>query len=237
MLLARNVTERLNLHIGDVTRPFVISETVLCRPVYIYMLKEMGVGKGKIVRVLVLLMACQSPPMSWFKTYMYYHKHVLTINVFTMDPCLVYREGKDGVDAIIEIQMNDTISASRKEFAEEEKIAFKEFLNKEKVKIKENPVRFNGVELAIVDNGDKIIMRQSEYLNIIEKIKIQKEMKFDQFRSPHAQFAYAVLSTVSHVLIFAAVKTKIMKERFKAKNAQTFKSLKKLQLEMYMETT
>lgn len=81
------------------------------------------------------------------------------------------------------------------------------FPNKRKVDIKEAPVRFNGVELAVVDGGDKIIMHQPESISKIEKIRIQKDMIFDQFQSLCAQFSYAGFSTVQHVLIFVSFST------------------------------
>lgn len=42
-------------------------------------------------------------------------------------------------------------------------------------------VRFNEVEVAIVDGGDKINMLQSEYISKIEKIKIRKKRHSTDF--------------------------------------------------------
>lgn len=38
----------------------------------------------------------------------------------------------------------------------------------------ETSVSLNGVQLAISDGGDKVIMHQSEYINKIKNTKIQK---------------------------------------------------------------
>lgn len=81
----------------------------------------------------------------------------------------LYTTKNDGIDAIIVVQVDDTICASRKKFADEEEIASKELPNKRRVEIKDTPVRFNGMGLAIVDSGDNMIVRQLVYIKNLNK--------------------------------------------------------------------
>lgn len=104
-------------------------------------------------------------------------------------------------------------------------------------KIKTAPARFIGVELTIVDGGDKIIMRQSEYINKNGNIKVQKDMTFDQLRTLHAQLSYEASCAVPHVLIFVAVLSQITEKDFKADKALAWKRLKKQQSGMYTEAS
>lgn len=77
--------------------------------------------------------------------------------------------------------MDNTICLFQKQFADEEEGASEEFPNKETVEIKKTSVKFNGVKLAIFVDGDRIIIRQPEYINKTENFKIQKDMTFDLF--------------------------------------------------------
>lgn len=60
------------------------------------------------------------------------------------------------------MQVENTICAATPSFSENEEIAAKELANKSHVIVKENLLRFNGIEISISTSDDRIIMNQAE---------------------------------------------------------------------------
>lgn len=102
--------------------------------------------------------------------------------------------------------------------------------------ITEASVRFNGVELPIINGGYKILMRQSDYINKIEKFMIKNDIAFDKFWSLCAQYVYTAFLTAFQVFTFVADLSQITVGRFEGEKIQVLKIVKKLQSLMYSET-
>lgn len=81
------------------------------------------------------------------------------------------QERKIRTDDTIGIQVDNTICASTKEFAAEEELESRKFPKKGKGDNTESSVKFNGVELAIIDGSNTLMIRKSEYINKIEILK------------------------------------------------------------------
>lgn len=138
LLLAISVQEKLKVHIRDATKAFVMSRTVLRRPFDMPTSKDRGLEKRKVIRVLLPVYGMPESPIHWIKAYIDNHEQIRTMIPATTDPCLIYRRGKAEIDPVIVIRVDDTICASGKYFAGEDKITSKEFPKKRTVETNES---------------------------------------------------------------------------------------------------
>lgn len=237
MLVPVAVIKRMSLYVRDVTKAFVMSKTELRRPIYMTLPKEMRLENGKGFRVVSLVYGMPEAPVHWFKTYIDYHREKLNMRGATIDPCLMYRRSETGLDGVIGIRVDDTICAGSHEFAKEEERCSREFPSKSWIEIGRKSERFNGVEISVCDDGEKIIMNQSHYIQKIELVKISNNITFDLFRSVRVQYAYAAFSTVPQVLIFVAMSSQVTEERYMSEQADVLKLFRKLQTETHKENS
>lgn len=231
LFLTIAATEKLQMHVRDVTKAFIMSKTTLRRPIYMKAPKEMKLEKGKIVKVVRPVYGMPESPMHWFKTYIDYHKNTLSMSQSKLDPCLLYRSNEEGVNGIIGIQVDDTICAGTSSFLDEEKLRSKEFPSKGKETISSTAVRFNGVELQLSKNG--IVMKQENYINEIDKGKFRLKLSFEQFRSIRAKYAYAAFSTAPIALIHVALLAQYTESRYGEDMEEALKLLNKCQEALY----
>lgn len=145
--LAVVVTFELTLHVGNVTKAFVVRKTFLCRLVYMKAPNEIKLGKGKGFHGVRPTYETPVAPRHLFETYTDYHRRTLMMTPKTLGACLMFRRGKRTLEGFVGSQVDDTAWAATLMFEKEETITSEEFPNTGKGVNGNSITQFNGREL------------------------------------------------------------------------------------------
>ena len=225
ILAALSRSYQLKLFTRDVTKAFVQSTSTLNRPVFMRAPREMKFPVGKVVKVISPLYGMPESPMHWFTTYLNHQKNRLGMNQVPIDPHLLYQT-KDGLlQALLTLQVDDTLYAANDSFMKQEERFASEFPSKGHTPILANKVRFNGIDFSILDEG--IVMRQRYYIEGIPPLPAKRVLTFETFRRIRAKLAYAAFSTCSDGLVYIAYLSQFTTFRYREENMEAMRILRK----------
>lgn len=216
---------QIPLYTRDVTKAFVQSTTVLRRPVFVRAPKELGITSG-VMKIIRPLYGMPESPMHWFSTYLSYHKDQLEMTPVPMDPCMLYqmRDGKPS--GIVGMQVDDTLFGGDDAFLELENCSAGTFPSKGRMRIREKPVSFNGIDISATSSG--YLLSQEKYLSDIVIPSKLSALSFDEFRSLRAKYAYAAYSTLPEILVHVAKLSQFTEDIYEKKISLAVKILKQL---------
>lgn len=100
---------KLNQFVRDVTKAFEMSKNKLRIPNYLYSPKDMQVEKSQMLNVTCPLYGMPELRIYCFNTDTDYHNQVPTMTPKSLDPYLLFRKGKNSIDGIVGIQVDETI--------------------------------------------------------------------------------------------------------------------------------
>lgn len=163
LLFALAASSKFHLFTRDETKAFVMSKTKLLLLIYAQAPMEMKLPRDKVIRIILPLYSMPESPMHWYKTYLDYHIQVLGMKQQPMDGCLLYRHRNGKPDAIIGVQVDDTVFGGGEVFLEIENVKSSEFPSKGRKQIYGEKQRFNGVDASQTD--DKLIIDQAAYIS------------------------------------------------------------------------
>lgn len=150
--------------------------------------------------------------MHWFNNYLDHHKRALDVTQLPGDPCLMYRRSNQDLQIIVPLQVEDTLYAATESFSRKEDAKAQEFPSKSTTVIGKKKIRFNGVDISRVNCGIQI--EQAIYFAEFNKEAPKKDMRFKEFRSIRAKYAYEAYSTTPNVLIYVAILALFMGTRY-----------------------
>lgn len=99
-----------------------------------------------------------------------------------VDPFVLYRRSRDGIDGIVMMQVDDTNSLGNQRFMEDEENSSAAFISKDRTSIKDN---------YIVFNGQTMVKR-------VEKIEMTQDDKIDYLRYPSNQKDFNSVRALAH---------------------------------------
>lgn len=93
------------------------------------------------------------------------------------------RKEESLLEALVGIQVDDTICAITSDSAKKENKESMEFSSKGNEIVGEARTKFNGVELTLIKMESAVLMKQSEYIAQIGKQHFRKGISFADFQS------------------------------------------------------
>lgn len=233
LLASLSTSYGYELYTRDVTKAFVMSKTLLRRPVFMKPPSEMKLQKGKVVKVIKPLYGMPESPMHWYNTYLGYHRESLGMTQLDLDPCLLVSHTKGETSGMLSLQVDDTLFSGSKEFLSIEEKASSAFPNKGRTRVDTDLVMYNGI--GFVRNRNVLQMNQATYIeNIPSPFKkrdlgeSKAEISFEIFRSTRAMFAYAAYSTTPDVIVFVTYLAQFTEERYLRNPTEAIRILRKL---------
>ena len=136
-----------DLYLRDISQAYVQSTTHLNREFFVRPPVELGLPSNAILKIIKPLYGVPEAGNHWFSTYHSHHREKLSMTQSTYDPCLLYTENSSRSGfGIVGLQTDDTLFLADKMFAvkEEEQLHKANLLAKEREKLDNETIKFNG---------------------------------------------------------------------------------------------
>ncbi len=140
----------LKVSTRDITKAFVQSATV-----YVRSPKELKLF-DKVLKIIRPLYGMPESPIHWFNTYLNNHKSKLGMLQVPMDPCLLFKVGENGLEAVLGLQVDDTLFGGTNHFLDMEEEASAAFPNTGRKEIENKTVKFNGMDVTRTECGYRL---------------------------------------------------------------------------------
>ena len=191
----------LDIYLRDISQAYVSSDSSLLRDVYVVPPPELGLDSDILWIVRRPLYGLPESGLLWFETYVSHHHNVLRMRSIETDPCLLYRRSNSGgLEAIVCLQVDDSIGAGRKTFLDEEEIAARRFPAKpRRLLAAGQEIKFNGQYLKRV--RELVLLHQQQYVRRMPDCKIERSP--ESYASHRGEAAY--VSTCSRPDIACAI--------------------------------
>lgn len=137
----------------DVSQFYVQSDIPLERPVDIEAPPEMNLGPDIFLRVVRPLYGIPESTLHWYLMYLDYHTHKLHMTRATTYPCIMISGNEDGLEGLIALQVDDTVTLVDGNFLQDEEEGPKQFKTKESKTVSNTPMGFNGIRISKDKDG------------------------------------------------------------------------------------
>ena len=99
----------MKLYTRDVTQAYIQSKSKLERKVYIKPPKEMMLSDDQVLRVIKPLYGIPESGLHWSLTYLEHHVESLGMKRTLIDPCVLVKRNKNGLDVLMFLQVDDSL--------------------------------------------------------------------------------------------------------------------------------
>ena len=135
-------------YVRDVTQAYIQSHTHLERDVFIKAPSELDLPPGHVLRVVKPLYGIPESGLHWYLTYLAHHLDTLGMTRSRVDPCLLIKQGNNGLDGFILLQVDDSLGFGTEQFLDEEERASLTFKCKARAPLTNKPTTFNGITIT-----------------------------------------------------------------------------------------
>ena len=183
----------LKIYLRDISQAYVSSKSKLLREIYVIPPKELGLERDILWKVIRPLYGLPESGLIWFETYIGHHHDELRMKSTEVDPCFMYRKGKnESLDGLVCLQVDDSIGAGTPKFLQEEADASKSFKTRTAEILDDGKeVRFNGH--YVKQSEQTIIVHQHPYEQRIPSERIERTP--DSFVSNRGKASYLASCT------------------------------------------
>lgn len=167
LLRAVTVSKKCSVHVRDVRKEFIMSETLLCPRMFMKSPAEMNMESVKVVKVVKPVYGIPGSRNHWFKSFTDYHKEVDVVKQSSTYSCLVFANTDGELEGIAKIEVGNTICAGHSEFVKKEEQVSKKLACNCKQIVQQEKVKFIGADVSLKD--DFMNIEQAHYIAEIEK--------------------------------------------------------------------
>lgn len=107
---------------------------------------------------------------------------MLQMTPVTWNPAFLSRSGKDTIDGIIGVLVNEKIRTYISSLSNKEDVASEGLPNKRRILVEETTIKMNGVESSKADEANEVIMNQSNYIERNRIYIYEHFLQFEDFR-------------------------------------------------------
>ena len=138
--------QQYDLYLRDISQTYVQSTTYLNNEFFVRQPQELGLQSDSILKTIKPLYRVSEAGNHWFNTYHRHHLEKLSITQSTYDPSLLYTNNNSCGFGIVSLQTDNTLFPEDKTFAikEEEQLHKAKLLAKERKKLDNASIKFNG---------------------------------------------------------------------------------------------